>query len=239
MNRISKSLLGTLLIVAASFAAAKTPEKTTVADSGTFGVYVNGQRVAAETFSIQQRPDMSVATSEFKTTDGKSQQRSELQIAPSGELRHYEWRELSPEKSQAVIEPSEQFLIEKITVEPGAKPQEKPFLLGPTTMILDDYFFSHREILVWRYLAQTCGPTGVAGCRPQKANFGVVIPHQQISSAVTVQYVGPERVNIRGTDYELARFDISSEDAPWTVWLDISNMKAMRMMSGNSEILRD
>lgn len=240
MNRIPKSLLVSfLLVVAASFGAAKTPDKGTVADSGTFAVYVNGQRVAAETFTIQQRPDGSNATSEFKTTDGKSQLRSELQLTPGGDLRRYEWHEQAPGKSQAVVEPSEQFLIERITLDPGTKAQEKPFLLGPSTMILDDYFFSHREILLWRYLAQSCGGNAVAGCRPAKGTFGVVIPHQQMSSPVTVQYMGPEKVNIRGTQMELNRFDIISEDSPWSVWMDMSTMKVMRMVSGNSEVLRD
>ena len=50
----------------------KQPQGKTV-DSGSFGVFMNGRRVATEKFSIQQDSNGSVATSEFKTEEGASQ----------------------------------------------------------------------------------------------------------------------------------------------------------------------
>src|SRR5690242_7773325 len=123
-------------IALASLAAAKTPEKAaTAVDSGSFGVFVNGQRVATESFNRQQRSDASVATSELKSADGKNTQHSELQLSPAGDLRHYEWRELSPGKAQATVEPMDEFLVEKITIEPGTKAAEKPFILPTSTLV--------------------------------------------------------------------------------------------------------
>jgi hypothetical protein len=243
---VGTNKFGSWLLVAVSglalavVGAAKSPEKVaaTAVDSGSFGVFVNGQRVATETFSIQQRADVSTASSEVKATDGKNEQRSEMQLTAAGNLRRYEWKEISPGKSQAVVEPMDDFLVEHITTEPGAKPQDKPFILPTSTLVLDDYAFSHREILVWRYLAQACA-SGLANCRPAKAQFGVLIPHQQMSAPVTVEYVGPEGVTMKGEQRILNRFNISSEDSVWSVWMDPTNMKVTRMSTGNTEVVRD
>ena len=91
-----------LLLVSAAVAEPakdKEPAAQSV-DAGSFGVFMNGRRVATEKFSIQQNTAGSVATSEFKTEPGvdPAAQSSELQLALNGELRKYEWREISPGK---------------------------------------------------------------------------------------------------------------------------------------------
>ena len=61
-----------LLLISAALAGPgkeKEPEGQPV-DSGSFGVFMNGHRVATEKFSIQQDKNGSVATSEFKTEPG-------------------------------------------------------------------------------------------------------------------------------------------------------------------------
>jgi len=232
------SLLTFAVLALASISFAKNQEKPAAVDSGSFGIFVNGQRVATETFNIQQKPDVSIATSEVKGTDGKNTQHSELQLSPSGDLRRYEWKEIAPGKAQAIVEPSEDFLIERITLEPGTKPQEKPYILPASTLVLDDYFFSHREILMWRYLAQVCG-NNLASCRPQKAQFGVLIPRQQMSAPMTVEYTGPDSLMIAGQQRTLNRFSLSSEDSVWTVWMDPQTMKLIRILAGNMEVVRD
>jgi len=173
-----------------------------------------------------------------KSTDGKNSQRSELQLNSNGNLRRYEWRETSPGKAQLVVEPTEDFLLERVTPEPGAKPQEKPFILPASTPVLDDYFFSHREILLWRYLAQACNGN-LSGCRPGKLQFGVLIPHQQMSAPVTVEYMGPEQSSVGGEMRAINRFNITSEDSVWAVWMDPTTSKVMRMSTGNTEVVRD
>ena len=92
-------------------------------DTGSFGVFMNGHRIATEKFSIQQNSTGSVATSEFKTEAGvaPAAQSSELQLAPNGDLRKYEWKEISPGKAQAVIVPNDNLLVERSTNNPQDK----------------------------------------------------------------------------------------------------------------------
>src|SRR5947207_14031435 len=106
-------------------------------DSRSFGVFINGRRVATETFSIQQNGTGSVATSEFKTETGADPaiQSSELQLSAAGDLRKYQWKEISPGKAEAVVLPSDQFLMERSSNNPQAKQDEQPFLLPASTSI--------------------------------------------------------------------------------------------------------
>src|SRR5580698_9642238 len=148
-------------ILLAANAWAGTPEKespTQTVDSGSFGVFMNGKRVATETFSIRQSSTGSSITSRFRTEAGPdpAEQTSELQLTANGDLKSYEWKEISPGQSQATVLPSQDFLSERFTSNPANKPQEQPFLLPTSTSILDDYFFIQREVLAWKYLATGC-----------------------------------------------------------------------------------
>ena len=144
-----------VIVSAVALAGDKPKDGMKIVDSGSFGVFMNGRRVATETFSIQQGPNGSIATSEFKTDQGNSSQTSqtsELDLSSSGDIRKYEWKELSPGKAQATVVPANEFLTEKIKKTQDDKAEEQPFLLPASTSILDDYFFSQRQILIWRYM---------------------------------------------------------------------------------------
>ena len=79
-------------------------------DSGSFGVFQNGHRVGTETFSIYQTSNGSVIKSEFKTENTPPDvQTSEMQLTASGDVRRYEWKELSPEKAESVVFPMKIF----------------------------------------------------------------------------------------------------------------------------------
>src|SRR5947208_15217467 len=92
------------------FAKEKDAASNTV-DSGSFGVFNGSHRVATETFSIKQNADGSVVSSEFKAEQGeqKAAQSSELDFTGSVNLRHYEWKEIIPEKLQATVERNDTF----------------------------------------------------------------------------------------------------------------------------------
>ncbi|MFB3814140.1 MAG: hypothetical protein ACE14L_08510 [Terriglobales bacterium] len=230
-----------LAFFSSTTAARKPDEKPKLVDSGTFSVYVAGQRVANETFKIVQSSTVSTASSEFRaeTPQGKSAQKAELQITPTGDLRRYEWREVSPGKAKIVVEPAEGFLIEHIVPDPPEKPVEHPFIVPVSTMVLDDYFFSQRQVLLWRYLAQACGE-GLDKCRPGKMQFGVLVPRQRTQMLISVEYAGPEKVEIRGVQHELARFNLKSDDMEWALYLD-PKWKLVRIVipNSNTEVLRD
>jgi hypothetical protein len=78
--------LSVLVMMSFTFAA-KVPNDNVV-DSGSFGVYVNGTRVATETFKVEQRANGSLAKSELKATGG-AMQRSELELTAKGEIVRY------------------------------------------------------------------------------------------------------------------------------------------------------
>jgi len=226
---------------AAAFASKDSASQ--VVDQGSFGIFINGRRVATETFRVEQHPDFSLATAELKVEDSASKvsQSAEMQLAPNGDLRRYLWRETSPETFQATVEPSDQFLVERIVLEPDQKVHTVQHLLSQTTIILDDNFFSQREILAWRYLAAACaGVKAGEPCRQQRGEYAILIPHQHISSTVSLEFAGREKVALRGAARELARLKLESEGAHWLLWLD-ENYKLVRILipAENTEVLRD
>jgi hypothetical protein len=213
-------------------------------DSGSFGVFMQGQRVATEKFSVEQNPNGSVITSEFKSDQGaqKAEQSSELQLTAGGELRRYEWKETSPGKTQAVVTPGQEMLTERITNGPQDKPQEKPFYLPASSSILDDYFFVQREVLLWRYLATACRQeAGAVKCpQGQKTQFGTLNPHARNSSPVEIAFTAMEKLQIHGTERELSKFTLTSDSGDWSIWVD-DHFKVMRILiaSDSTEVVRD
>ncbi|MGH9528830.1 MAG: hypothetical protein ACRD2S_02815 [Terriglobales bacterium] len=247
LRKIISAALG-LLLIGSGIAAGKDKENNSavqVVDSGSFGIFMNSRRVATETFSIKQGPKGSTVTSEFKA-DGASDtstQDSELQLNTAGELEKYEWKEVSPGKTQAVVLPNDNFLIERVTPAPGDKPLEQPFMLPASTSILDDYFFIQREVLVWKYLAIGCRQDkGQVQCLPnQKTQFGTLDPHPPGSSmAVSMAFSGKEQIPIRGVERALNRFTLKTENGDWSLWLD-DQFKLVRILIENdkTEVLRD
>ncbi len=224
-----------------------TPEKEgpgKTVDSGSFGVFMNGKRVATETFSIHQSSTGSSIISKFRTDVGSdpAEQSSELQLTAGGELKSYEWKEISPGQSQATVAPSQDFLSERFTNTPTDKPQEQPFLLPTSTSILDDYFFIQREVLAWKYLATSCKQEkgGVNCPLKEKAQLGTLNAHARASALVNVQYSGREKLKIQGVEHELIRLDLKSESGDWTLWLD-DQLKVQRMVdaANTTEVVRD
>ena len=239
-----------LLLISASVAGPgkdkdkdKDPAGQSV-DAGSLGVFMNGRRVATEKFSIQQNTAGSVATSEFRTEPGidPAAQSSELQLALNGDLRKYEWKEISPGKAQLVVLPNDTLLIERSTANPQDKEEEHPFLLPISTSVLDDYFFVHREILVWKYLATSCRQDkGQVTCpQNQQVKFGAINPHQRSSLLVSMAFTGKEKVPVHGVERDLNHFLLKSDAGDWSLWLD-DQFKLVRILvaSDNTEVVRD
>jgi len=211
-------------------------------DSGSFGVYTSGHRVATETFTIKQGPEGSVISSQFKSAQGEqnAEQSSELQLTPSGELRSYEWNEISPGKTTATVTPSDTFLIERFSTGSG-KQQSQNFLLPTSTSIIDDYFFVQREVLAWKYLATACKQDkGPLHCpMNQKMQFGTLNPHARSSMSVSLEFAGREKITVAGSERELSHFVLRSEVGDWTFWLDDA-FKLVRLVDdGGTEVVRD
>jgi len=210
-----------------------------VVDSGTFGIYIGGKRVASETFEITQTPEISVAKAELKVEQAKNPQIAELQLTPSGNLIRYQWSE--KDQGSAVVEPKDEFLVEHVVLTQTGKTAEQPYILPISTLILDDYFFSQRQILLWRYLATQCrSNTTDKGCPLAPAQYGVIVPRQQTSVQITVAYAGPEKLKIKGSDMDLSRFELKVEGNSWQVWMDGAyKIQKIRIEADNTEVYRD
>jgi len=246
MISVNKCRSFALLFLSVTFASAilsASPKKTAAAgqviDSGTFGIYVKGKKVASEKFEITQTPDMSIAKAELRVEESKSEQKAELRLASNGNLIHYQWNESG--KGQAVVEPKDEFLVEHVTLTEPQKSAEQPFVLPPSTMVMDDGFFSQRELLLWRYLADQCRmKPGDKGCTLASQQYGVIVPRQQTSAQVTVEFKGSQKLNLHGADLELQRFELHGEGYDWTVWIDASyKIQKIAIPVESTEIYRE
>lgn len=222
------------------------PGSQQVIDSGSFGVFMNGHRVGTETFTVLQDHNGSVIKSAFKTENDpngvEASQTSEMQLSASGEIRRYEWKELSPERADSTVLPNDQFINQKWSSGPQGKSQEQPYLLPPSTSILDDYFFVHREILVWKFLAASCKQDkGQVQCPiKQRAQFGTMDPRQHSSAPLTAEYLGREKINFKGNPQEFNKIELKNDAGIWQLWLD-DQFKLMRIWveEDNTEVIRD
>jgi hypothetical protein len=237
------AVLGCTAVLYAGDKKDKTkPVASQLVDSGSFGVFIKGQRVVTETFSVQQDNGVSIVKSQLKEagTSSSPGQRSDLQMTGTGELVRYEW---SDGNGSLVVTPNNEFLLEKISTSPSSKAAEQPFLMPNTSAILDNNFFVHREVLAWRYLATNCHPEGGAQkCQKEAADFGVLVPQDRTSVRVRVELVGREKVTIRGTERELLRLNLKGEAFAWALWVDEKDQfKLMRVLiaDDNTEVVRD
>lgn len=231
-----------LLMAASSLANDKPKEKKTVVDSGSFGIYINGKRIGTEKFSIEQQADEGVVTADIDVADGdnKSEQKSELRVGSDGTLKSYRWNSILPTREESVVEPKDEFLTEHVTT--ADKKRDVPYIMPHSTVILDDNFFSQRELLVWRYLATGCLPKdGQLRCGP--AHYGILIPHQHAAGTTVVQLVGRDKINVKGEEKELNKVQMDTDGVQWLIWVDDpeNHYKVVKMAipSSNVEVVRD
>jgi hypothetical protein len=218
----------------------------TKVDAGSFGVFQKGNRVGTETFSIYQTGSGSIVDSEFKTENAEpaAAQTSVMHLTVSGEVRSYEWKELSPGHAELEVSPSDEFLTQKWKTGPQEKEHEKQYLMPVSTSILDDYFFIQREVLAWKFLAMTCSKQekGLVQCPArQRTQFGTLNPHQQASAPLTAESLGREKITLKnGQQQELNKLEFKTEAGTWQLWLD-DQWKVMRMtvVGENTEVDRD
>ena len=246
-------LLAFMLMLACTLAALAAPmpkesqkeHEGTSIDSGSFGVYQKGHRVGTETFSIYQTSYGSVIYSEFKTENAPTQdvQNSELQLTSTGNIRRYEWKEVSPEKQELILLPNEEFLTQKWSAGPEEKEHEQPYLLSPSTNVLDDYFFVHREVLAWKFLGMACKQE--KGQAPQcplkrRAQMGTLNPHQHSSALISAEFIGRETITIKGAPQDLLKMELSSDAGTWDLWLDNQfKVKRINVVGENTIVDRD
>src|SRR3954471_23302917 len=250
LSRISVFLAAIAVATAVSQAAdthknASVSGDTTVVDSGSFGILVNGKRVATETFKMEQTKNINKATSElrFAGENVQATQNAEMEITSAGLLKKYTWKEVQPSKSQIVVEPTDdQFIVLHISDGSSAPPKDYTHALTPATSILDDNFFSQMQVLTWKYMAMGCRATngGKAECSWTPQKLAVLNPHQEQSLLVTMEYTGRQMVKLNGVMQELNGFSLQAETGQWKLWLNNDN-KLVRVLiaAENTEVIRD
>jgi len=225
-----------------SLLAAAAKESSSVVDSGTFEVLVDGKRVATESFKIQQTPRTSISTSTIKVIAGaKAEQQSVLEITTAGELVRYAWKELSPTRSQSTVEVASGALLQRVHPPDAKKPIEVPYMTSPSTFVLDDNFFTHRQLLVWRFLAGSCRSDdgGKLACAP--TDLGVLVPAQHVMAIAKLSLVGTEKLPWKGVERELLHVRLAVEDVTWDIWVDpADSYKMLRIVipSTKTEVIR-
>lgn len=243
------ALIGCIAALGLAASAAPLPKEKekehegTKIDSGSFGVYQNGHRVGTETFSIYQTGNGSVIQSEFKTANTPPDlQTSELQLTAQGDIRRYQWTEVSPEQAESEVTPDNEFLMQRWRSGPQGKEQEQPYLLTVSTSILDDYFFIQREVLVWKFLAAACKQDkGQVQCPvKQRTRFATMNPHGHSSAALSAEFLGREKVALKNGPQDLLKLELQTETATWQLWLD-DQFKVMKIsiVGENTEVERD
>src|SRR3954464_6940339 len=131
-----------------------------VADSGSFAISVNGKRVAVERFSMKHGSTGNSVSSTLEFDDGKTkaQQQAELELGTDGSLRKYTWQEMSPGKARITAEPQDKSFIsvrQKGSETDNGKENMHPLDVGAVS-IIDTNFYSHVEVMMWRYMALSC-----------------------------------------------------------------------------------
>ncbi len=216
------------------------PPSADLVDSGSFAVFIKGQRVLTENFTVQEENGVSTIKAHLQQPGSSTPtQSSELRITSTGDLIRYDW---SDSNGSLMVIPNNQFLLEKISVSGVSKPAEQPFLMPSTTAILDNNFFVHREVLAWRYLASACSNEGGnLKCKPSD-EYGVLVPQDRTSLRIRLELVGREKVHVAGVERDLLRINLKGEEFSWALWLDDKDkFKLVRVSipDDNTEVVRE
>ncbi len=245
--RLNRSLtaVSALLIWAGAYGSAADKEPVKTVDAGSFGVIVSGHRVATETFRMEQRGDVNVVSSQLHFEDAtlKVQQSADMEVLPTGALRRYTWKEVSPSTVQIMVEPQDQnFLLERVTETAGGTPKDTQHPLSPFTSILDENFFSHVELIAWKYLAINCrkNASNLYDCKMAPQKLPVLVPHQSTSMIVTMQFGGQQKLKARGVESSYTMLKMQTDAGDWSLWMNDDN-KLVRIVIGgdNTEVVRD
>jgi hypothetical protein len=121
------------------------------------------------------------------------------------------------------------------------KEHEQPYLLPPSTRILDDYFFVHREVLAWKFWPACKQDQGVVQCPVETAR--PVRNHEPAPAffgALSIEFLGREKVNLKGVQQDLLKLELKTDAGRGNSGSTI-NSRCMRMsvVGENTEVDRD
>jgi hypothetical protein len=229
----------TVILLSALAIAADQKGGTTV-DSGSFVVMVGGKRVAKENFTMQQGANGNsvVSTLEFDNGTAKAQQQADLEVGSNGALHKYTWQELKPGKAKVVTEPQDTFIVvhQKMSETDTGKDITHP-LDASTTSIVDENFYSHVQVLIWRYMAMNCDAK--MQCKFEEQKLPVFVPHEDMTQVFTLSYAGDQAILVKKSMMKANKFQVKTEVGEMTVWMDGVKMVKLSLPGSNVEVVRE
>lgn len=221
--------------------SASDQKSPSIVDSGQLSVVVNGQKVATENFTMQQGTDGSSVTSRLSFDNGatKAQQESDLELTPEGGIRKYTWEEKEPGKAKLTAEPQDKtFLVVhmKESEAAAAKDSTHPVDVSVTN-IVDDNFYSHVQVLLWRYLAMSCKTT--QSCRFEEQKVPVFVPHQESAQTFTISFEGTDTLRMKNGKVEVGKYRVQTEGGEMHVWMQGMKLVKLLMPGAAIEVTRE
>jgi hypothetical protein len=119
------------------------------------------------------------------------------------------------------------------------KKMDVPHVLPVSTVILDDYFFSQRELLVWRYLSTGCTRDGQnLTCGP--SHFGILVPRQHTAGSAVMELLEPEKFTFKGEEKQVNKLKLDSDGVVWLLWVS-QDYKVLKIAvpASKVEVVRD
>jgi hypothetical protein len=212
-----------------------------IVDSGQLSVVVNGQKVATENFTMQQGSDGSSVTSRLTFDNGttKAQQESDLELTAEGGIRKYTWEEKQPGKAKLTAEPQDKtFLVVHMKDSDTATPKDSTHPVDVSvTNIVDDNFYSHVQVLLWRYLAMSCKTT--QQCRFEEQKVPVFVPHQESAQTFTISFDGTDTLRLKNGKAEVGKYRVQTEGGEMHVWMQGTKLVKLLMPSAAIEVTRE
>ena len=228
-------------LVMSSALWASDQKSASIVDSGQLSVVVNGQKVATENFTMQQSSDGSSVTSRLNFDNGttKAQQESDLELTPEGGIRKYTWEEKQPGKAKLTAEPQDKtFLVVHMKEGEAAAAKDSTHPVDVSvTNIVDDNFYSHVQVLLWRYLALSCKTT--QQCRFDEQKVPVFVPHQESAQTFTISFEGTDTLRLKNGKAEVGKYRVQTEGGEMHVWMQGMKLVKLLMPSAAIEVTRE
>lgn len=227
------------ILFTATLTFAADTKAPAVADSGSLDLMMNGKKVAVEHFTMKQGPSGNTVSSTLDFDDGstKAEQQAELELGSDGSFRKYTWQEVRPGKSKITAEPEDKTFIavrQKTSDTDEGKATLHP-LDAKAISIIDTNFYSHMQVLMWRYMAMSCGNDG---CRFSAQKFPIFVPYQELAQLFTLSFVGNDPVHTGSGNVQASRYRVETENGDIDVWMDGVKMVRLRL-PGNVEVVRE
>jgi hypothetical protein len=233
--------VGLSILLMCAYAFGADAKSASIVDSGEFSVVVSGKKVASENFTMQQGAEGSSVNSRLTFDNGttKAQQESELELAADGAIRKYTWQEKQPGKARLVAEPQDKtFIIVHLKESDVATSKDTTHPLDFTmTSIVDDNFYSHVQVLLWRYFAMSC--TTTQQCKFEEQRLPVFVPHQEMAQTFTISFEGTDTLRLKTGKAEVGKYRVQTEGGEMHVWMLGTKMVKLLMPAASIEVTRE